>query len=77
MKIIKQLTITLLLAVFAISCTSSTEKAQKRSFEAQEDVAKERLKMVEEYNKCIEESGNDKNKIDACDSFLKAAEALR
>lgn len=60
-----------------ISCSSSAERAQKRSYEAEENVAKERLKLVDEYKECVEDAGDNETKIEACDSYLKAAEALR
>lgn len=52
-------------------------RAQKRSYEAQEDVAKERLKLVEEYQDCVEDAEGDALRIEACDSYLRAAEALK
>lgn len=54
-------------------CASSQDKAYK----AQEKVHKERLKLVDEYKKCIQKAGTDQAAIEACDSYLKAAEALK
>jgi hypothetical protein len=54
-------------------CASHQDKAYK----AQEGVHKERLKLVSEYQKCLKKAGDDKNAIEACDSYLKAAEALK
>jgi hypothetical protein len=50
---------------------------QDRAYKAQEGVHKERLKLVSEYQKCLKKAGNDKVAIEACDSYLKAAEALK
>ena len=72
-------------AFLAISgCGSSVEKAQKDSYKAQENVAKERLQLVEKYQECMkkaaetsEEDGTDQaTREKACESYLKAAEAL-
>ena len=60
-----------------IGCGSSVERAQKDSYKAQENVANERLKLVEDYRQCIEKAGEDQQKVEACDSYLKAAEALK
>ena len=61
------------IAGFAFGCASPQEKAAK----AEETVHTERLKLVNEYQKCLKKAGNDKAAIEACDSYLKAAEALR
>ena len=50
---------------------------QDRAYQAQEKVHKERLKLVDEYKKCLEKAGTDKEKIETCDQYLKAAEALK
>jgi hypothetical protein len=33
--------------------------------------------VVDEYKKCLEKAGNDKENIEACDQYLRAAEALK
>jgi len=58
-------------------CGSSAERAQKSAYKAQGAVAKERLGLVDQYMKCVDEAGNDEIKVEACDSYLKAAEALK
>jgi len=65
---------------FLAACSSPQDraaKAQEHSYEAIEEVAKERLRLVEEYQDCVKESGSNAQKVEACDSFLKAAEALK
>ena len=52
-------------------------EAQKSAFEAQEEVAKQRLELIDKYQACVEESEGDAEKLPACDSYLKAAEALK
>ena len=69
----------LVLGVLA-ACSNPHEeaaKAQQHSYEAQEEVAKERLALVEKYQVCVGEAGGDAAKLEACDSYLKAAEALK
>jgi hypothetical protein len=61
----------------ALGCSSGVEKAQKDSYEAQGNVANERLKLIEQYQKCVKEAADDTAKSEACDSYLKAAEALK
>ena len=61
------------IAGFAFGCASP----QDRAYKAQEGVHKERLKLVSEYQKCLKKAGSDKAAIEACDSYLKAAEALK
>ena len=71
--------LSLLLMVFLAACSNphkEAAKAQKSSHEALEEVAKERLALVEKYQRCVQKSGNVEQ-IEACDSYLKAAEALK
>lgn len=56
-----------------MGCASSQDKA----YEAQEGVHKERLRLVEEYQKCMKEAGDDTMKADGCEQYLKASEALK
>ena len=62
------------IAVLAMFGCSSP---QDRAYEAQEQVHEERLKLVEEYKECLKEAGDDKMKVETCDQYLKAAEALK
>ncbi len=52
-------------------------RAQARSYEAQEDVIRERLELVDIYRQCVENAAGDALKVEACDSYLRAAEALK
>jgi len=61
------------LALLTMACASSQDKAYK----AQEAVHKERLSLVDEYKKCLKKADTDKVKVEACDQYLKAAEALK
>jgi len=61
------------LAGFTFGCASP----QDRAYKAQEGVHKQRLKLVNDYQQCLKKAGSDKAAIEACDSYLKAAEALK
>ena len=59
--------------LLTLACSNPQDKAYK----AQEAVHKERLKLVDQYQKCIKKAGSDKAKVEACDQYIKAAEALK
>lgn len=62
------------------ACSSPEERAadaQARSYKAQEQAVQERLKLVSQYQECVKNSAGDTAKVEACDSYLKAAQALR
>ena len=62
------------------ACSSPQDraaKAQQSSYEAQEEAVRQRLELVEKYQDCVRDSAGDNLKIEACDSYPKAAEALR
>ena len=56
-----------------LGCASSQDKA----YQAQEKVYKQRLELVEKYQECLKEAGDDKAKAETCEQYLKAAEALK
>ncbi len=79
MKHVKILAGLAVLAMLA-GCSSPQDraaKAQERSYEALEKAAQERLELVDKYQECVKAAGSDNEKIEACDTYLKAAEALR
>ena len=71
----KSITMVILALVFGLTLGCSSP--QKKAYRAQESVHKERLKLVDEYKKCIQKAGDDTEKVEACDQYLKAAEALK
>jgi outer membrane biogenesis lipoprotein LolB len=76
LKTLSAITVLALLA----ACSSPQDKAakaQKNAYERQEEVANKRLELTEKYQKCVKDAGADQQKAAACDSYLKAAEALR
>jgi hypothetical protein len=40
-------------------------------------LVEQRLKFVEQYQKCVKDAVGDEQKIEACDSYLRSAEALK
>jgi hypothetical protein len=56
-----------------LACTSAQDKAYK----SEEAVNKERLGLIDKYQKCMKNADKDKEKEAACEQHLKAAEALK
>jgi hypothetical protein len=52
-------------------------QAQEGAYRSQQKVADERLKLVDKYQDCVKNAGGDKQKEAACESYLKAADALK
>ncbi len=52
-------------------------RAQERSYGAQEYGARQRLELVDKYQQCVKNAAGDALKVEACDSYLRAAEALK
>jgi uncharacterized protein YcfL len=71
----KQIVIAVL-SLFVISLLGCSSP-QDRAYDAQEKVHKERLALIEQYQACLKDAGNDPLKTEACDQYLKAAEALK
>ena len=62
------------------ACSTPQERAadaQAGAYSAQEDVAKRRLQLVDQYQSCVKDAAGNQQKAAACDSMLKAAEALK
>jgi len=72
MKLVKILLV-VIVAGTIIACQSAQDKAAK----SQEAVNRERLELVDKYQKCIEKAENDKEKAAECEQYLKAADALK
>ena len=62
-----------ILALTLASCASQQDKAYK----AQKQVHEQRLKLVDQYQNCLKKYGEDKEKRETCDQYLKAADALK
>jgi len=57
-----------------ISACSSAERKESRS---QTELNKEKVKLSQEYQKCMKKAEEDKDKEAECEKYLKAAEALK
>ena len=80
MKAISGMFIIFLIIGMLTACSTPEEKAHKakaKNYNAQEKIHTERLNLVNEYKKCLEKAGEDKTKVEACDQYLRAAEALK
>jgi len=69
-----------LIAGLLAGCASPQDKAanaQRQVSQANLKVTQERLRMIDEYKKCIADAGDDSTKADGCDRILKAIEALK
>ena len=51
--------------------------AQKRAYRAQEEVAKERLRLVDTYQDCMKDARGDVFAERACQTYRDSAEALK
>jgi len=79
MEFMKILGVAAFIALVA-GCSSPQDKAakaQQGSYEEQQRVSKQRLDLVSKYQQCVKDAGDNQQKAAACDSYLKAAEALK
>ncbi|NRB17620.1 MAG: hypothetical protein HRU33_08675 [Rhodobacteraceae bacterium] len=73
-----------ILCVFAIfsmsACTGvsvrNAARSQSQAYKAQGAVAEQRLEFVKNYQDCIAKAGENLQQVEACDVYLKSAEAL-
>jgi hypothetical protein len=52
-------------------------RAERKANKAEADIRNERFRLVELYQKCVKKAGEDSARVEACDSYLKAADALK
>ena len=79
MERIRTIGMAIFIALLA-ACSTPQDRAaeaQEGAYDAQEKVAKQRLELVDKYQKCVKDAGGDQQKTASCDSYLKAAEALK
>mgnify|MGYP001827885784 FL=1 len=77
---LRMLVLIVVIAMLVASCGTSQRraaKADRKASQAEESVSKERLKLGDQYKACVSEAGEDQQKVEACDTHLKAAEALQ
>ena len=67
MRHFRILKLAVLLALLTACSTPQEDllEAQKHSYEAQEEVARERLELVEKYQDCVDDADDDQRKIEA------------
>ncbi|MGA9435994.1 MAG: hypothetical protein WBV62_17325 [Roseobacter sp.] len=73
-----------IICVFAIISTSActgvsqrnAARAQKNAYKAEGAVAEQRLEFVKQYQDCVANAGDILEDVEACDGYLKSAEAL-
>jgi outer membrane biogenesis lipoprotein LolB len=70
---VKQCLCVLAITLLIAGCGSAERKANKSVAK----VNNERLSLIKDYEKCIKKAGEDEVKSEACDTYLKAADALR
>ena len=64
--------------VFAITLMiAGCGNAERKANKSIANVNDERLSLIKDYEKCIKKAGEDEAKSEACDTHLKAADALR
>ena len=65
------------LLISIVGLTLGCSSPQDKAYKAEGKIHTERLKLVEKYQKCMKDAGEDKAKAEVCDQYLKAAEALK
>ncbi len=66
--------------VVLAGCASPAEKAakaQERMANSQNELIQERLRLVEEHEKCVDKAGSDQTKLAKCDQILNRIQALQ
>lgn len=65
------------LFAFVLGLTLACSSPQDRAYEAEAKVKQEKLRLVQEYQKCLKEAGDNKAMKETCEDYLKRAEALK
>lgn len=63
-----------LLSLLLLSACASPEE---RAARADEEVSRQRLQLIEQHQTCVEEAAGDAQKVEACEVYLREAEALK
>lgn len=64
------------LLAFIVGLTLACSSPQDRAYEAEAKANQEKLRLVQEYQKCLQKAGDNKEMREACEDYLKQAEAL-
>jgi hypothetical protein len=65
------------LVVIVAGMISACSSAERRNTKSQTKINNEKIKLSEEYQKCMKKTDGDKDKEAECEKYLKAAEALK
>ena len=67
----------ILLVVIVAGMMSACSSAERKESRSQTELNKEKVKLSEEYQKCMKKAEGDKDKEAECEKHLKAAEPLQ
>jgi len=67
----------ILLVVIVAGMMSACSSAERKESRSQTELNKEKVKLSQEYQKCMKKAEGDKDKEAECEKYLKAAEALQ
>ena len=67
----------ILLVVIVAGMMSACSSAERKESRSQTELNKEKVKLSEEYQKCMKKANGDKDKEAECEKYLKAAEPLQ
>jgi len=65
------------LVVIVAVMMSACQSAERRHTRSQTELNKEKIKLSEEYQKCMKKAKGDKDKEAGCEQYLKAGETLK
>ena len=65
------------LVVIVAGMMLACQSAERRHTKSQTELNKEKVKLSQEYQKCMKKADGDKEKEAECEKYLKAAEALK
>lgn len=73
----RRLLITGISAAALLGGCGGASRAQKRAYRADEAVSRERLRLIEDYQRCMRKADGDPMREDGCETYLRSAEALK
>jgi len=65
------------LVVIVAGMISACGGAERKAHKSQTEINKEKIKLSEEYQKCMKKAKGDKDKEAGCEQYLKAGETLK
>ena len=65
------------LVVIVVGMMSACGGAERKAQRSQAELNKEKVKLSEQYQKCMKKAEEDKDKEAECEKYLKAAEPLQ